>query len=193
MKKAFHVLQAAGILLICASLGLLLYTHLHADSARTAAKELAGKIEASLPERSAGLPDSYTSSQMPILQIDGQDFVGLIQAPDYGCKLPVYDRWDTGKLQDYPCRFTGSVYDSSLIIGGSGQTGQFDFFSRLDIGERITVTDMLGAEFCYRVARVDRADHAEAERLINEEFDLTLFARSPYALEYMIVRCTLSP
>ena len=51
------------------------------------------------------------------------------------------------------------------------------------------VPNMLGAEFDYSVARIDRSKTAESEKLINEEYCLTIFARDSKTSDYIIVRC----
>lgn len=190
MGKKRNLLQLMGILLILGSLGLLLASRIQADQAKTAATALAERVEALLPERTQGITDAYSNPDMPVLQIDGQDLVCLMDVPAFGVTLPVYSTWDTEVLQNMPCRFWGSTYDSSLVLGGSDQTGQFDFCSKLDIGYMVIVTDMTGAEFHYTVSWIERAKTAEAERLISREHDLTLFVRNAYSMEYIIVRCT---
>ena len=103
--------------------------------------------------------------------------------------LPVAGSWDAGKVNSYPCRFWGTVYDGSLIVGGADQPGQFAGFDRIFDGSAVTVTDMTGAEFSYVVDRVERSKSAQAEVLMAGEADLTLFARDAYSLEYVILRC----
>ena len=53
----------------------------------------------------------------------------------------------------------------------------------------VMVPNMLGAEFDYSVARIDRSKTAESEKLINEEYCLTIFARDSKTSDYIIVRC----
>ena len=95
-------------------------------------------------------------------------------------------------LCTYPCRFHGSVYDGTLVIGGYDQVGQFDFFDRINPGAHIYVTDMTGTEFEYHVVRIDRAKEINAEKLMNQNAGLTLFVRNRYSMEYLIVRCGMA-
>ena len=189
MSKRHKIYQILGCLLILASMGILLFSHFHAQKAQEDAVKITDQIGAILPPRSVGVMESYSCTEMPVLQIGGKDFAALIEIPAFGVTLPMYNFWDAAKVTSYPCRFCGTVYDGSLIIGGADQQGQFDFLGRIELGSVIKVVDMTGAEYVYTVARVDRSKTAEADVLIDEASDLTLFARDTYSLDYLIVRC----
>ena len=187
--KRNKILQMIGILLILGSCGILLFSRMSAQKARTEAAEIVTEIRRSLPEKSFGTMESFSSMSMPVHQIGGEDFSALLEVPAYGVILPVGDGWEPGSVRSYPCRFAGSVYDGTLVIGGADQPGQLDFLDKLEIGTVITVTDMTGAVFTYTVDRVGRSRTAEAEKLMDAGVDLTLFARDAYSLEYILVRC----
>lgn len=190
MRKRSKIFFALGLLLILGSLVILAVSWFQAQRAQDNAAKVLSQIQAVLPEKSVGTKDIYSSMEMPVLQIDNQDFIGIIDIPAFGITLPVYSTWDARKVTSFPCRFSGTVYDGSLIVGGTDQQGQFDCFDRLQHGNTVTVTDMNGAEFSYTVSRIDRAKSAEADVLIDEMFDLTLFVRDAFSLEYIIVRCS---
>ena len=105
--------------------------------------------------------------------------------------MPIGNTWDKGKVISHPCRFYGSVYDGTLIIGGYDQAGQFDFFDRIYSNVTIKVTDMTGSTFSYVVERVERSSTAQAEVFMDEDSDLTLFVRDAQLLEYIILRCVM--
>ena len=190
MKKG-TIFLLLGIILILASLAMLVFAQYQTRQSEGEAAHVANTIDSLLPERSSGFPGMYSNSQMPVLQVEGNDFIALVDIPGFGITLPVGSSWDTGKLSSYPCRFWGSLYDNSMIIGGSGQSGQFDFFDRLSPGASIVVTDMMGCEYSYSVTRIDRTHSATYERLCEGAFPLVLFAGNRYATEYLIVRCEL--
>lgn len=183
--------MTAGCLLIIGSLALLVFVRLHAAKAQRVNAEVVRQIEAIIPERSPGVMETYLDMEMPALQIDGQDYIGLVEIPGFGVKLPVFGSWDAGQVTSCPCRFWGTVYDGSLVLGGADQTGQFDCLDQLDIGTVVTVTDMLGSEFSYVVTRIDRSKSAEASVLLDGGADLTLFARDAYNFNYIVVRCAM--
>lgn len=191
MKKLGKLLLLAGFLLILGSAGLLAYSRVHTQRAAASAAELTARLESVLPPRTAGITDTYTTMEMPAFSIGGQDFIGLIEVPAFQTTLPLGSDWDRSRVTSFPCRFWGTVYDSTLIIGGSDQSGQFDFLDQIQFGDTVLVTDMTGAEFTYCTEKIYRSDSADAEILLDERYDLTLFARDSRSFEYIIVRCAL--
>lgn len=190
MKRGSKLLRFLGCLLILCSLMTLLTTRFLAERARTEAARTALRISTIIPERTAGAMDTYSSMEMPVLQVGGKDYVALLSVPAFDVLLPVAANWDAGELIKQPCRFQGTVYNGSLVVGGFDQRGQLDFLDRIEPGMAITVTDMTGAEYRYQVDRVDRTEQAEAAVLAPETAGLILFVRDAYSLEYLIVRCT---
>ena len=191
MRRRGNLFFLAGCLLVLSSFALLAVTVLQTNAAAAEAAALTDRLTSAMPPRSAGVPDSYTNMEMPALSIDGQDFIGTVAVPAFQRTLPIASEWDSVKLNSFPCRFWGTVYDGSLILGGADRDGQFDFLDQIQNGDRVVVTDMTGAEFSYRVEEIYRADSARADVLMDGDSDLTLFARSARSLEYIIVRCVM--
>lgn len=192
MKRIGKVCFLLGCVMILFSLALLGYSQFHARMAGRKAAAISETIQDILTVRTTGIMDSYSCMEMPVLQIEDQDFCGLLEIPGYGITLPIYDTWDAAKTNCYPCRFWGSTYDGSLIVGGSDQTGQFDMLDQIQNGCVVSVLDMTGAEFDYTVSWVQRSKEASAQALLEEGWDLTLFARDSTSMDYIIVRCTVS-
>ena len=189
MARRSKLFIAVGCLLILGSLGLLVTSHFRAKQAREKTVEIVREMNEILPSPREGVMDTWLDMEMPALELDGEDFIALVDIPALGVTLPVAGSWDAGKVNSYPCRFWGTVYDGSFIVGGADQPGQFAGFDRIFDGSAVTVTDMTGAEFSYVVDRVERSKSAQAEVLMAGEADLTLFARDAYSLEYVILRC----
>lgn len=187
--KRNKVLQILGILLILASFAILWVSRKNAETARVEAAQIVSRIQKYLPDKTFGMMDDYSAMAMPVYQIGGKDFSAVIEIPSLGIILPVFDKWDPEQIRAYPCRFAGTVYDGSLVVGGADQPGQFDCLDRAEIGAVVTVTDMTGAVFTYTVDRVGRSQTAEAEKLMDGSVDLTLFVRDTFSREYILVRC----
>ena len=123
------------------------------------------KMEQILPETTPGIPGTQLDTAMPVLQIQGKDYVAMIDVPAYGITLPVADTWDANRLHVTPSRYFGSAYNGTLVIGGSDHDRQFAFCSKIQHGAEIAVTDMTGETFTYTVGRIDRSKHADAQWL----------------------------
>ena len=179
----------AGLLLVLCSFAVLLGSGIHDYVVQQRAEKLVERMEALLPERTEGTMHTHADGVMPVLQLDGVDFSGLLHFPDLQRTLPIQGSWEKEAVFSNPCRFWGSVYNGNLVIGGGDQLGQFDFFHQLQPGSQVVVTDMTGTEFSFRVRQIDRATQAGADFLIREDTALTLFVRQRYSLEYLVVRC----
>ena len=180
-----------GICLISVALFMFLFFQIRIFVGNKISADIVSKTESLLPERSVGDPEIYSTTVMPVLQIERTDYVALLEIKSMGVKLAVADRWDSGALYRSPARYYGSAYDNTLVIGGADSSKQFSFCGKIDQGVTVILTDMTGAEFTYKVSMVDRAKRAENEWLSDEESDLTLFCRDTYSMEYIAVRCVL--
>ena len=189
MRKNGRVIFILGCLLIICSIVSLFLLQLQSKQAEQTNAEIVHTIETILPDRREGTKDAEQKSEMPALELQSEDFIALLEIPSYGLKLPVCNVWDKGKVVSYPCRFYGTVYNGTLVIGGYDQPGQFEFFDRIQNDSAVTVTDMTGTVFSYAVDKVERSNSADAEILIDEEADLTLFVRDAQSFEYIILRC----
>lgn len=141
-----------------------------------------------IPEPQGAVPEERRDNTMAVLSLEGVDFVGILEIPRYGSVLPVGASW--GHITKYPCLFSGSIYDSSLQIGGTTQSGQYDFYRDISPGDDIYFTDMEGNRFAYTVTTLRYEKHADKNALSQAESDLTLFIKNMYAFEYLIVFCS---
>lgn len=189
-KRKFPLLIVMGVILIVISFCLLFFLQLHTHTGAEKCKKIVAKIQELLPDKTSGIPEAYPELSMPILEINGKDYIALLDVPSLGITLPVADKWDSKKLFISPARFNGSAYDNSLVIGGTDNSHQFGFCNKIEDGAYITVTDVLGTCFTYTVANVERSKSAENQWLTDEAYDLTLFYRDTYSTDYIAVRCS---
>lgn len=188
-KRKIPLMLAIGIGLILVSLCVTLVFQLRMHIGTQKSHQVVSKMDKILPERTPGVSGVYMDAHMPVLEIDGVDYVAMIEVPAFGTRLPVADQWISQKLFNSPARFSGSAYDQTLVIGGADYGQQFAFCDRIQHEAIVVVTDMTGAEFTYAVLDIDRSKHAESQWLLDGDCDLTLFCRDMYSMEYIAVRC----
>ena len=191
MKRRFPLATVLGGCLIVLSLAFALLLHLHLQSGTAKMAETASLLGELTGEAMAGSTES--DAAMPVLELDGTDYVALLELPEYSLTLPVANTWDSRALTRCPARFCGSAYDGTLVIGGFDHPDFFGFCEKIGQGAAVTVTDLTGSTFTYTVTRVDRAKHAHAPWLTEDDSDLTLFCRSLFSLDYIAVRCQKKP
>lgn len=187
MKRKWILIP--GCLLMLTGVALVIFSHIRVQQNAASARETAAQLLGRMPQTTVGIAGIRQNSTMPVLQLEGVDYVAVLEVPQYDVKLPVAGKWQNDALERQSCRYYGSAYNGTLVIGGSDRKGQLDFAGRIDVGAKITVTDMTGAVFSYRVRLVERSDRADAGVLLSED-DLTLFVRNSYGLEYILIRCT---
>jgi len=185
MKK--NGLLISGILMVLCSLGIFLYMQIQQNRADEQTQVYLQQMQKSMPEVKDAFIDERNNKDMPVLEVAGNDFVGILEVPLYEVSFPIGSRWQEGELIDYPCRFWGSVYDGSMIIGGSERKGQMAFMKDISIGDEVFVTDMTGARYLYTVSWIEKTKDVSIEYLEND--GLTIFARNPYGFDYTVVRC----
>lgn len=142
-----------------------------------------------IPETQGSVPEERRDNSMSVLSIDGADFVGIIEMPRYESTLPVCANW--GHLTKYPCRFSGSIYDSTMQIGATSQKGQYDFYREISVGDTVIFTDVEGNQYTYTVTNLQYESHADQATLNREESALTLFIKNVYDFEYLIISCDI--
>ncbi len=179
-----------GIVLVIGSAVLLLFSNLQKQAANDDTPKVIAAILEILPELRDEVPDDRINISMPIMEINQKSYCGIIEVPAYNTELPISAYWDKTTVHKQPCRYTGSIYDGSFIIGGSDNAGQFDFIQSITNGDTVYVTDMTGARYTYVVEKIKRTYDVSAENLISGEYDLTLFAKNTYSLDYTLVRCS---
>ena len=62
--------------------------------------------------------------EMPVVTVDGNDYIGYLSVPSLGLELPIMSDWDYDKLQLAPCRQLGSVYTDDLVLSTCTQGGR---------------------------------------------------------------------
>lgn len=173
-------------LLIAAAVSLFLWQ----NGIRTSAQQAAACVQTLktlIPEPQGALLEERTENAMPVLSLDGTDYVGILELPTHASALPVCADW--GHSSKQPCRFSGSIYDGTIQIGGTSQKGQYEFYRDISVGDAVYFTDMTGNRYTYAVKDIRYEKHADQAALASEDAALVLFIKNIYAFEYVIVFC----
>ena len=193
------ILTGAGLLLIAAALFLTVYNIREPDRAGEESEEMVVRMEsltAALPERleteKKELGPEYKKNpemEMPTVEVNGQECVGMIEIPALGLKLPVISEWSDAKLKKAPCRYSGSAYLKNMIIAGHNYRTHFSGIKRLNPGDSVVFTDADGNIFSYEVAEIETVGGYDIEKMEAGDWDLTLFTCTNKGKARAAVRC----
>ena len=193
------ILTGVGLLLIAAALLLTVYNIRESDRAGAESEEMVVRMElltADLPERleteKKELVPEYKKNpemEMPTVEVNGQECVGMIEIPALGLKLPVISEWSDAKLKKAPCRYSGSAYLKNMIIAGHNYRTHFSGIKRLNPGDSVVFTDADGNVFSYEVAEIETVGGYDIEKMEAGDWDLTLFTCTNKGKARAAVRC----
>lgn len=206
MRKKSATCTAIGCLLLAAALGITIYNILDNRRAGMAVKATAEQLEEIIPRNTPDnaeqtmllpeedIPDYLLNPEMdmPVVQVDGYDYIGTLELPTLGLTLPVMSDWDYPRLKIAPCRYAGSAYQGDLVIAAHNYTNHFGTLKNLKIGDCITFTDSDGNIFSYSVAEIETLDPYAVEDMRSGDWALTLFTCTVGGQSRVTVRCELS-
>lgn len=201
-KKKGSILMMGGLLLMAAALFLTCYNlweeHRAEVSASAALEQILPELPAAeapvpLPEdvQEAVIPDYLLNPEMemPIVETDGQAYIGVLSIPALDLELPVISEWSYPRLKIAPCRFEGSAYLDDMIIAGHNYRSHFGGLKNLRPGDEVTFTDAEGNVFRYTVAELETVGGNDLEGLESGEWDLALFTCTLARTTRVVVRC----
>lgn len=178
---------ALGCILLAAALALAIYcawdeTRAGSDSSR-ALDSLGAAI-------AGGSSTSPLAGPLPELEIDGTSYVGIIELPTLGLRLPVGATADDAALAHSPGRYTGSAYDGNLVIAGHSYRSHFGRLTSLQPGDLVVFTDILGNSFRYEVAMTEVLGPTDVSGMTESGYPLTLFTCTWDSSRRFTVRCS---
>lgn len=198
-SKAGAVCMAIGLLLLAGAFALTGYNMWDEERADSLALETVYRLRAETPDLEVLDPEgelipNYVldpQREMPIIEIDGNRYVGYIDVPSLELSLPVLESWSYPNLKISPCRFEGDVYHKGFVIAAHNYQRHFGGLKNLSVGDEILFTDGEGNIFHYSVAALEQLLPTQVEEMCSGGWDLTLFTCTLSGQQRLTVRCTL--
>lgn len=184
-KRAGIAIVVVGAGLILSALLLLLYNRREDAHAGQEAESLLARVEAAISAQAAETPDKPEAtaapsqtpldSEMPEVMLDGYEYVGYVEIPTLGLKLPVMSEWDYKRLKIAPCRQFGSSRTDDLVIAAHNYENHFGRLKELSDGDAVTFTDMEGVVNTYCVENIETLKPDAVDAVQNSGYDLVLY------------------
>lgn len=182
-----------GIVLIVAAIVLSAYNLYESRRAKESVERNLQKLEAEMLETSAEeeQPEYMRNPEMemPVKRIHGIDYIGVLELPTLGLKLPVISEWSYPHLRIAPCRYQGSVYADNLILAAHNYATHFGGLKTLHQGDEVRFTDVDEHTFVYEVAGIETLQPTAVEEMEDGGWDLTLFTCTIGGRSRVTVRC----
>lgn len=185
-----------GLLLIAAAFLLMVYNIWESKKAENMSEEILNQIKDGQDENVSSddadekpLYEIYPDMEMPVLTIDGVDYIGILTVPSLGLELPVAGNWSYPNLRRSPCRYKGSAYSNDMIIAGHNYSRHFGGLKNLAIGEEISFRDVDGHIFQYQVDDIETIPGTAVEDMDAGEWDMTLFTCTYGGKSRVTIRC----
>ena len=188
-----------GAVLIAAGLGLVVHNMREASEAGRSSLEKAeilnGRIlenrnikdaQDSFREENSDLVlnvDDRKIKGMPVEEIDGNRYIGVLEIPSLNLSLPIMYNWNYSQLRISPCRYSGSYYTDDLVICGHNYRTHFSPLKSLSPGDKVFFVTVMGERLSYVVSNIETVRPTAIEEMIDNsgnssssnEWDMTLF------------------
>lgn len=193
-KKRFGtVLMISGLILIFAASSLTVHNFWDEKRADDVLTQVLDELDTlDEPEPFEDEITSDPETDMPIRTLDSGTYIGVLEIPTLGLRLPVMQDWNYPNLKISPCRYSGSVSTNDLVVAAHNYRSHFGTLDRLQPGDEIQFTDMDGKLFHYTVAQTESVMPTQIEDMITGDWDLTLFTCTYSGRARVAVRCNLS-
>ena len=170
-------LKLIGIALICIALYWTVNNILEDLYAGIKSNKVLEIITDGLEEQDVEIKDYIANPkmEMPIEEIEGNKYIGVITIERIGIKLPVLAEWDYNKLKISPARYEGSAYLNNLIIAAHAYRSHFRNIRDLEKGDKVKFEDVKGNIFEYEVILKETIKEEDKTKIKEGEWDLTLF------------------
>lgn len=177
--------MVSGITCVLCSLFISIYTHNQEENAKTFSNEIAINFaEQIIPSNSPTSPTSTISSMsytneyendIATIEIDNQDYIGLLCIPSLDLVLPIDNTWNYDLLKKTPCAFSGTIENKNLIIAGHNYKSHFGYLDTLKTDDTAYILDAYGTIHNYEISLIETLAADEISALLYGEWDLTLF------------------
>lgn len=170
-----------GVVLLLAALGLYGYNRWEDAQAGAEAQTVVQDLQEKVVEQTQSaasapaLDSSSLDPELPVVELDGYEYVGTVSIPAIGIDLPVMSEWSYPRLKIAPCRQFGSSRTDDLVIAAHNYESHFGKLTSLSAGDSVTFTDMDGIVNEYVVNKVEVLDPHSVEEVEHSGYALVLY------------------
>ena len=199
-RKIGNILILLGLLLLLGAGGLAAYNIWDGIRAERASQHIIQEMDIGqdLVEALDREPDD--DPEMPVIEVEGYYYIGILEIPSLQLTLPVMDRWDYTRLKISPCVYSGSYKTDDLVICAHNYARHFSPVKWIDMGADVYLITVDCRVYHYQVINRETLQPGSVENMIENtnnttdgtvtnEWDLTLFTCNTGGQTRCAVRC----
>lgn len=185
------ILVIIGVFLILISLTMTVYNKYEDLKAGKDANETLNIIKNEITSQKHVVDTLPTDEvrEMKTININGDEFIGTITIPSINLELPVLSKFSNSNLKKAPCRYYGNLFTNDLIICAHAYETFFANLNKLKQNDLIIFTDVDGNIYTYEVLELEVLKETDVDKMVNNEFDLTLYTCTYDNTGRITVRC----
>ena len=178
-----------GVCCLLSAAGLVVYNKWDDKNAQKASQDMLQEIQQQIAEESDSENEEQHPQQMPVGEIKGYEYIGILTIPALEVELPVLTDWSYAKLKVAPCLYYGNCYEPDFVIAAHNYQSHFGRLSKLQAGDIVTFTDVSGNIYGYEVILIETLAENATKEMITSGFDLSLYTCTPGGGSRVTVRC----
>ena len=148
--------------------------------------------------------ESNDQERMHTITVGNFNYIGTIEIPSLGIRLPVMDSWSEVKLKYSPCLYSGSYQENNMVICGHNYRKHFSPIKQINLGADVYFVTVDIEIYHYTVCNRETVPPTSIQKMIVnmstvengsgavENWHLTLFTCNPGGQTRCAVRCLRS-
>ena len=102
------------------------------------------------------------------------------------------EEYSDKNLKISPTVYFGSIDTRDLVICGHSYKTHFKKLNELMYGDIVIINNIHGKEYIYKVFKVEILNYKDVEKMINNDFDLTLYTCTNDGKKRVTIRCNIA-
>lgn len=133
--------------------------------------------------------DEKVTNEVKTLKLDGNNYIGTVTIPSINLNLPINASYSYDKLKKSPCLYYGILNTKNFVICAHSYAKHFKYIGQLKNDDIVIITDLNNNSYYYQVEMIEEIESTNIDKMLNSDFDLTLFTCSNSGLTRITVRC----
>lgn len=179
MNKIAKKILIFGISLIALSFLLLIHFEWEEKYSKRESNNIMNKL----------IDEESKNEENNLMVINDLEYIGYIVIPSLDLNLPVSKNFSYSSLKKTPALYYGSVKNNNLVICGHSYKSHFGYLYKLKKGDKIIFIDVNNNKYTYKVELVEELESTDIKKMIESDFDLTLYTCTKDGLRRVTVRC----